>query len=128
MRGALAQVAGVVPDIVDHPRACGEHLWLVMTLIADAGSSPRLRGARWYYRCDKRNAGIIPALAGSTCADEVGALPTRDHPRACGEHVKDGKRQYKGEGSSPRLRGAPIWSLVILLLDRIIPALAGSTP
>ena len=50
-----------------------------------------------------------------------------DHPRGCGEHYalflfKDGE-----EGSSPRMRGAPILYTFGPVPRRIIPADAGST-
>ena len=50
----------------DHPRVCGEHLLLVMAILVQTGSSPRVRGTpklsyviRWLH-------GIIPACAGNT--------------------------------------------------------------
>ena len=50
----------------DHPRACGEHNALLLTLKTAMGSSPRMRGTleRIHGRCRLR--GIIPAHAGNT--------------------------------------------------------------
>ncbi len=71
--------------------------------------------------------GIIPAYAGSTPAPSTCRHISRDHPRVCGEHSKDGMQSGCVWGSSPRMRGAlrdlhgdgPVLG--------IIPAYAGST-
>mgnify|MGYP000982101885 CR=1 FL=1 len=70
----------------DHPRACGEHTILVRSSGFEAGSSPRMRGARRAFISSSSLLGIIPAHAGST-ADHL--------PKAC-----------ECDGSSPRMRGA----------------------
>ena len=71
--------------------------------------------------------GIIPAYAGSTSAVLGFHLPSRDHPRVCGEHevpvVGDGVLG----GSSPRMRGALAFLTGLVLSVGIIPAYAGST-
>ena len=70
---------------------------------------------------------IIPAYAGSTTADKVRALGVEDHPRVCGEHIKDMSKPTVAEGSSPRMRGARYLKLGAASAGRIIPAYAGST-
>ena len=70
----------------DHPRACGEHVTIPEDALLTAGSSPRMRGTlsvKFFYF---RRVGIIPAHAGNTPFGRVRPMPTRDHPRACGEH------------------------------------------
>ena len=71
----------------DHPRACGEHLFVAWTECSCPGSSPRMRGTQcrrtWYPAI----GGIIPAHAGNTWLNVALAAGSRDHPRACGEHV-----------------------------------------
>ena len=74
--------------------------------------------------CDLR---IIPADAGSTPSRVPHGKSGWDHPRGCGEHSLLGNKANQMDGSSPRMRGAPLLALRVLLLGRIIPADAGST-
>ena len=94
----------------DHPRACGEHSPKSSPDAAARGSSPRLRGAQLFLRARLTVDGIIPALAGSTNYAMLDNLKIGDHPRACGEHWRSIIFEEVVEGSSPRLRGAPIES------------------
>ncbi|PLS27333.1 hypothetical protein CGZ88_0860 [Bifidobacterium anseris] len=91
------------------------------------GSSPRLRGAPRTYRHRQRQVGIIPALAGSTSYRKLPVVSSRDHPRACGEHIDTRIRPKTITGSSPRLRGALGAFEQVVQRRGIIPALAGST-
>ena len=75
----------------DHPRACGEHCPGKAPSKTQAGSSPRLRGARFLVVSAELFSGIIPALAGSTRRGPEAPGGRRDHPRACGEHAEDAK-------------------------------------
>ena len=50
----------------DHPRGCGEHWIMSSDLLADPGSSPRMRGAHDGKREIVTIPRIIPADAGST--------------------------------------------------------------
>ena len=111
----------------DHPRACGEHGMLAQSVLAWAGSSPRLRGALAVLGYSSIDDGIIPALAGSTPSLSGRPRILRDHPRACGEHLVSGKDVVFRWGSSPRLRGARACHRHRALVRGIIPALAGST-
>ena len=111
----------------DHPRGCGEHgpLWRnAMTL---CGSSPRMRGARRRWPLSIRQAGIIPADAGSTSAPITVRVPHQDHPRGCGEHLSSLNVNWASAGSSPRMRGAPVHLTLLVVSVGIIPADAGST-
>ena len=85
--GSTARQGSGSAHVGDHPRGCGEHHVPRLGPSAGAGSSPRMRGAR-YHRWSLYQAGrIIPADAGST----VNMYPSRglngDHPRGCGEHA-----------------------------------------
>ena len=111
----------------DHPRACGEHIELVVVMVADPGSSPRLRGTLTARRPRPTVRGIIPALAGNTPADTWVSNRLGDHPRACGEHDVDDQLQRGPRGSSPRLRGTRGFSRWRWSTPGIIPALAGNT-
>ena len=71
--------------------------------------------------------GIIPAHAGNTHAQAAFAQPSRDHPRACGEHLLPVRRASAVLGSSPRMRGTHNQRQDIPDQLRIIPAHAGNT-
>ena len=89
----------------DHPRACGEHFILIVTVFKSSGSSPRMRGTPLESRQNRRQAGIIPAHAGNTLRRRVSVRAVRDHPRACGEHRPRAPSRRDNPGSSPRMRG-----------------------
>ena len=91
------------------------------------GSSPRMRGALYSSRIIFDTARIIPAYAGSTGLSRTRQWRNRDHPRVCGEHVKQVIRKARSQGSSPRMRGARHGALGDVADRGIIPAYAGST-
>ena len=91
----------------DHPRIRGEHSSAMRTCVPTPGSSPHTRGALLHGRQAVRQAGIIPAYAGSTRHHPEPGAPSGDHPRIRGEHDE----AYKAS----------------ILVRRIIPAYAGST-
>ena len=111
----------------DHPRACGEHNGVLFLIFAAAGSSPRMRGTRDGERLRVFKNGIIPAHAGNTRTRMEYAFLTRDHPRACGEHVVGVKLCRFHKGSSPRMRGTLRTQILPRNADGIIPAHAGNT-
>ena len=86
-----------------------------------------MRGAPLRGRLPIQYCRIIPADAGSTPALRVGLGRCEDHPRGCGEHYGWAGGVDLSEGSSPRMRGAPMSVLVVEEPVRIIPADAGST-
>ena len=111
----------------DHPRGCGEHGKVSTQQFADAGSSPRMRGAPYERLPVEQRHGIIPADAGSTEYELFRCFNTEDHPRGCGEHLLGIPVRVLVEGSSPRMRGAPVTSNDSDSQAGIIPADAGST-
>ena len=131
----------------DHPRVCGEHSVLCSPRRLRSGSSPRMRGAtgtdgkpsdtagssprmRGAHRVSygvPRYQRIIPAYAGSTTARSCGRRPPWDHPRVCGEHTTERNILISGQGSSPRMRGAPTREYAEAHGRGIIPAYSGST-
>ena len=50
----------------DHPRACGANGTVAVSMPHCQGSSPRVRGKRWWILQDADNLRIIPARAGQT--------------------------------------------------------------
>ena len=111
----------------DHPRGCGEHESRSAGAQALAGSSPRMRGARFTGSLAKIPAGIIPADAGSTPHRVLVPRAVQDHPRGCGEHGESYAAIMPALGSSPRMRGARWPSGRRPRGQGIIPADAGST-
>ena len=90
----------------DHPRMCGEHLWMQASTGATSGSSPHVRGALWPRVSGRASIGIIPACAGSTRGNRDYCLLSGDHPRMCGEHWPSCGKRCVFAGSSPHVRGA----------------------
>ena len=111
----------------DHPRVCGEHEVLYAARSSFRGSSPRMRGAHGHTRREIEDSRINPAYAGSTRGSPRRRPTGWDHPRVCGEHDSMIPTVLLAQGSSPRMRGAPLSTRVEALENRIIPAYAGST-
>ena len=94
----------------NHPRVCGEHFRQLSAAQKRAGSSPRMRGTPSDLRLRLRYGGIIPAYAGNTGSLVPSPRNWRDHPRVCGEHHIYRKNLQRYPGSSPRMRGTPLYS------------------
>ena len=127
LAGNTMLMVTVSPALRDHPRACGEHPPIEFQMLRTAGSSPRLRGTPDRDRPATMGLGIIPALAGNTNTCCWVPTLTRDHPRACGEHIDTRLRPKSIVGSSPRLRGTRHGCRSRIAQGGIIPALAGNT-
>ncbi len=102
------------PWTEDHPRMCGEHRSGFNALFFLTGSSPHVRGARGRTSFPSRFQGIIPACAGSTGRGSCAWCPPRDHPRMCGEHSRSFPVTWTPQGSSPHVRGAPLYENLII--------------
>ena len=111
----------------DHPRACGEHTIPIMPAGTAPGSSPRMRGTLPGVGHLRPQPGIIPAHAGNTDGAVHRNTRSRDHPRACGEHIQRAPMDWTNRGSSPRMRGTPMRTRSRILSLWIIPAHAGNT-
>ena len=72
-------------------------------------------------------AGIIPAYAGLTAAQDDGHGGRRDHPRVCGAHCTYMANSGIQLGSSPRMRGSLGGLTDLVSPQGIIPAYAGLT-
>ena len=111
----------------DHPRVCGEHATGASTQVNCTGSSPRMRGTQRIHVDFPLEEGIIPAYAGNTVPYAFCPPSLGDHPRVCGEHHgRHGSRLCR-MGSSPRMRGTPLYPNAIRFPRGIIPAYAGNT-
>ena len=111
----------------DHPRVCGEQVFLPLIKTSQKGSSPRVRGAGERVQRGRGDPGIIPACAGSRTSTLSPTASLRDHPRVCGEQLAFFLRCSASVGSSPRVRGAAHSTACGRPSCRIIPARAGSS-
>ena len=93
----------------------------------DQGSSPQVRGALNAGTLWVSPQGLIPAGAGSTSPPPAPEIPTRAHPRRCGEHLRDPDAARAERGSSPQVRGARKLGVDRRGAPGLIPAGAGST-
>ena len=110
-----------------HPRMCGEHMRSKVRVLSHFGSSPHVRGTPDIIFLNARERRFIPACAGNTgpahSIDKY--LPV--HPRMCGEHKYQRAAVGAVVGSSPHVRGTPIWPRLCQGPHRFIPACAGNT-
>ncbi len=125
--GSTVRGAGSYWTTTDHPCSRGEHARSASRASRAFGSSPLARGARDNVKGVGSSIGIIPARAGSTCAEGLATTGTPDHPRSRGEHISSYSVTRAGSGSSPLARGALDAAASDRRLPRIIPARAGST-
>ncbi len=110
-----------------HPRRCGEHVGAPLRCAACWGSSPQMRGAPGGRKLPCVILGLIPADAGSTLRSGATASGRWAHPRRCGEHLTSRNPNTRPVGSSPQMRGAPIFDSGVSPEVGLIPADAGST-
>ena len=116
-----------MPNLSDHPRACGANNSVAVISDAPAGSSPRMRGKLNRTSTPMMPLRIIPAHAGQTPDWRGRAHGTTDHPRACGANFAGNEAGWARAGSSPRMRGKHLAAVGDAVAVRIIPAHAGQT-
>ena len=110
-----------------HPRACGEQSTNPGRVIANSGSSPRMRGTGG-RKCARSVLGrFIPAHAGNRSWLSPSSRSIEVHPRACGEQRIGVSKPTAARGSSPRMRGTGRPSNEALVPPRFIPAHAGNS-
>ena len=111
----------------DHPRACGENKIVDDSEIQQKGSPPRVRGKRPEWLDDFVRQRITPARAGKTEIEYCSVMAWKDHPRACGENGKTGRKSVWTKGSPPRVRGKLAALHFFDVVTGITPARAGKT-
>ena len=74
--------------IWDHPRLCGEKLWIIKMKFLPQGSPPPMRGKVISSSSPENSFGITPAYAGKSPALRPEFAAVQDHPRLCGEKLK----------------------------------------
>ena len=111
----------------DHPRACGENLFVEKPLEEGIGSPPRMRGKQRLGLRSVQERRITPAHAGKTVIFYGDTETVTDHPRACGENVTEVGKVVWDVGSPPRMRGKLSGQEKVDFRPRITPAHAGKT-
>ena len=111
--------------IRDHPRVCGEKARTLIAWEEPQGSPPRVRGKVSVDEVNVFHGGITPACAGKSPRKFSHPLPSRDHPRVCGEKNSDNEGSLPETGSPPRVRGKVLYELELSPLGGITPACAG---
>ena len=109
-----------------HPRVCGEHTVINVTLMIHLGSSPRVRGTSELPSPFFLIFRFIPACAGNICLRNQPPESKAVHPRVCGEHTPQIGCQTLTSGSSPRVRGTYYDNNRYRFRWRFIPACAGN--
>ena len=111
----------------DHPRGCGENVYVFPCVRNKPGSPPRMRGKPLLPQNGHGLSRITPADAGKTKKRRNEIEKTKDHPRGCGENNMFWNRASQPLGSPPRMRGKQTLRLHMLCLMGITPADAGKT-
>ena len=93
----------------DHPRACGDYVEKIISLITAIGSPPRMRGLYATCAIPPFLKGITPAHAGTILRAFAQVVCNRDHPRACGDYSLTHLPSLSVLGSPPRMRG--LWHM-----------------
>ena len=90
--------------VSDHLRACGADPYERPLVIADLGSSPRVRSGLVRRVRGPRRRGIISACAERTRSANADAIAAGDHLRVCGADLVLSVPGCGDVGSSPRVR------------------------
>ena len=114
--------------IPDHPRVCGEQSQTSSIRCCVPGSPPRVRGTVLIVAAACVLARITPACAGNRKSTGSPLKAFRDHPRVCGEQVKQAVYNRDEGGSPPRVRGTGSSGLLNGGVNGITPACAGNSP
>mgnify|MGYP001016787376 CR=1 FL=1 len=110
-----------------HPRVCGENSKPSWMDFCRPGSSPRMRGKPRILPRNEFLSRLIPAYAGKTGGRTHPHPRRRAHPRVCGENAGHTAMALQLAGSSPRMRGKPMWEAGTSEPSGLIPAYAGKT-
>ena len=111
----------------DHPRVCGEKLSRWVYALSSQGSPPRMRGKETGTSQSYVRLGITPAYAGKSTTAGRGRMPSRDHPRVCGEKNAASIWAICARGSPPRMRGKGVQPRDERIGVGITPAYAGKS-
>ena len=115
------------PPAAAHPHVCGEHPANPAAKPHNAGSSPRVWGARSWIQSAIQAVRLIPTCVGSTPAIPSAWMTVSAHPHVCGEHSSEEPKTLSHCGSSPRVWGARPPAPGADATLRLIPTCVGST-
>ena len=111
----------------DHPRRCGENMFVRSRPQGELGSPPQVRGKPALTNSNAFMKRITPAGAGKTSHIAFYVGKTQDHPRRCGENRVPLAEIDIQRGSPPQVRGKRNPTYEDFGEDRITPAGAGKT-
>ena len=80
-----------IPVTGDHPRLCGEKHCVNCGIANVPGSPPPMRGKVFGFEDEIVSSRITPAYAGKSFLDCTLRAFHEDHPRLCGEKVRNRK-------------------------------------
>ena len=106
---------------------CGEQPRVAAAEIVLSGSPPRVRGTVHERGLSHGCVRITPACAGNRPCFTSRAAEKPDHPRVCGEQMRDIHTRCREEGSPPRVRGTATVQILCGPGYRITPACAGNS-
>ena len=109
------------------PRVCGEKAFSISCNLSMSGSPPPVRGKGNAVLGVLALTGITPACAGKSRSQAHVTYPPQDHPRLCGEKVREGKLKRYDRGSPPPVRGKAPTLKARKSASRITPACAGKS-
>ena len=107
------------------PRVCGEKLISSKHCLSISGSPPHVRGKARWWRWSWKITRITPACAGKRCSLRLCPRSSRDHPRMCGEKLRNHRIRQLGAGSPPHVRGKGTEEVIVIQVTGITPACAG---
>ena len=93
MRGKVCEWISRHKIAKDHPRLCGEKSICIHENTLCQGSPPPMRGKGWDLPRPDAVRGITPAYAGKSFKKGRSRTRNKDHPRLCGEKLRDTVRQ-----------------------------------
>ena len=125
--GKSDTVFSVLVRVQDHPRVCGEKVHIGVKHPVQPGSPPRMRGKAKSEGKIFCVFGITPAYAGTSRLRWSAPPDSRDHPRVCGEKLKETQEEIQHTGSPPRMRGKVFYSSYFAFGRGITPAYAGKS-
>ena len=111
----------------DHPRSCGEQVYLFVAFTAIIGSPPLMRGTVWEFAISIILLRITPAHAGNRNSLQNVLGASWDHPRSCGEQSDTPANQSNEIGSPPLMRGTAPPPVLFTVTVGITPAHAGNS-
>ena len=115
-------------SLPDHPRRCGENVYVFPCVRNKPGSPPQVRGKPKSNLHCSSTCRITPAGAGKTAACSADLTKRQDHPRRCGENVIKVPIRNGSPGSPPQVRGKRSYRRKKDIRAGITPAGAGKTP